>query len=386
MGITSPARAASGACAAVLGVLAAGAMAPAVAAGAASVPERALAAGLERLVAAPGGPPGAIAVVQRDGDVRAYAAGVARRGGPPPRPADRMRLASASKALTGAVALALVRRGRLALDDTIGLRLPGLPRAWHDVTLAQLMRHTSGVPDYIANPGAQRAVGESLTRAPAPRALLRFVEDRPLDFAPGSRYRYSNSDNIIVGLMVEAATGARFEVALAREVARPLGLRATGLPRGTALGAPALRGYAPDPPGAPADLTRALAAGWAWTSGGIISTPAELNRFIRAYVAGALTDPPARASQRLTVPGSSEPPGPGTIRAGLSLFRYATRCGVVWGHTGNTLGYTQFAAASPDGRRSAVVSVNAQITPRTDPRLFQRLRAAYAWAACAALR
>ena len=85
------------------------------------------------------------------------------------------------------------------------------------------------------------------------------------------------------------------------------------------------------------------------------------------------------------VPGDSEPPGPGTNAAGLGIFRYSTRCGTVYGHTGNTAGYTQFIAASADGRRSVVVSVNAQITPKTDAALFTRLRALYVTGVCAAL-
>lgn len=368
---------------AMLGAVIACAGAASAPADAASATDRALNAQLRQLVALPGGPPGAIAVVQRGRTITVHRAGVTRPGGRAPRARDRMRIASVSKTFTGATALALVREGRLRLDDTIGELVPDLPRTWHAVTLAQLMRHTSGVPDFIANDAAQAALRGSLGRAPAPRALLRFVEDRPLNFPPGSRYRYSNSDNVIIGLAVERVTGMSFTSVLAGRVLRPLGLRDTSLPRGTGLAAPSLRGFAPDPPGPPTDVTNVLAAGWAWAAGGVVSSPADVNRFIRSYVSA---QPAAlRGTQRMTVAGSSEPTGPGINRAGLSLYRYTTRCGVVWGHTGNTLGYTQFAAASPDGTRSAVVSVSAQISPRTDPVLFPRLRAINARAVCAAL-
>jgi len=348
--------------------------------------DRALDRALDAIVAAPGGPPGAIAVVQRGSAVRVHTAGVARVGRDrPPRAGDSMRVASVSKAFTGATALALVRRGLLSLDATIGEVLPDLPAAWHAVTLRQLMNHTSGVPDFIANDAAQDAVRAAPTSPPGPRELLQFVEDRPLGFAPGSRYRYSNSDNIIVGLMVAAAAGTTFEAQFRTQVLTPLRLRGTSLPAGTRLRPPALRGYAPDPPGAPVDATAMLAAGWAWTAGGIVSTPADMNAFIRAYVSGRLSGPAVRAQQRRTRAGSSEPKGPGVNRTGLSVFRYATRCGVVWGHTGNTLGYTQFAVASPDGRRSATLSVSSQINASGDRALFTRWRAAEARAACAAL-
>ena len=83
-------------------------------------------------------------------------------------------------------------------------------------------------------------------------------------------------------------------------------------------------------------------------------------------------------------PGDSDPPGPGRNSVGLGIFRYPTRCGTVYGHTGNTSGYTQFAAATRDGSRSVVVSVNSQITPATNPDRFPELRRIYTLAVCAA--
>ncbi|HEY5164904.1 MAG TPA: peptidase S12, partial [Acidimicrobiia bacterium] len=85
------------------------------------------------------------------------------------------------------------------------------------------------------------------------------------------------------------------------------------------------------------------------------------------------------------VAGNSEPPGPGVNAAGLGIFRYQTSCGTVYGHTGNTAGYTQFIAATRDGSRSATVSVNAQVNPRTDAKLFPTLRRVFSTAVCAAL-
>jgi len=67
------------------------------------------------------------------------------------------------------------------------------------------------------------------------------------------------------------------------------------------------------------------------------------------------------------------------------VFRYQTPCGTVYGHTGNTSGYTQFIAASRNGSRSTSVSINAQITPKTNPQLFEEVRALFGLAVCAAL-
>jgi D-alanyl-D-alanine carboxypeptidase len=212
------------------------------------------------------------------------------------------------------------------------------------------------------------------------------VEDEELLFDPGSEYHYSNSDNIVVALMAEAATGMSYEALLRERVYKPLGLRKTSLPRGPNLRKPFIHGYdTSEHP--PEDVSELLAAGWAWASGGIVSTPADLNTFIRGYVGGKLFDERTQAKQRRVVEGgSSEPPGPGKNSAGLGIFRYETRCGTVWGHTGNTLGYTQFMAASPNGRRSVTVSINSQLAPPVgDSEAFKALRRAEGLAVCAAL-
>jgi D-alanyl-D-alanine carboxypeptidase len=127
----------------------------------------------------------------------------------------------------------------------------------------------------------------------------------------------------------------------------------------------------------------------AWASGGIQSTAADLNRFIRGYVGRSLFNRDTQDLQLHFVKGHSEPPGPGVNSAGLGIFRYKTKCGVVYGHTGNLPGYTQFTAATLDGRRSVTVSVNARIVPEAKSAAvragFQTLRQVDSLAVCAAL-
>jgi D-alanyl-D-alanine carboxypeptidase len=361
---------------------------------AAKSPDAALDRALKELVAMEGGPPGVIAVVQRGQHREVHTFGVAKlKNNRPMRVDDRMRIASAAKAFSGAVALSLVSKGALSLNDTIGELLSDLPKpppdAWAEVTLGQLLNHTSGLPDFSEDEGFLDALRASPAQAPQPEKLLTYVYDHdpPLLFDPGSKYRYSNSDNIAVALMVEAATGRTYEGQLQEQVYGPLGLRKTTLPAGPNLREPYIHGYdlSEDPP---EDGSELLAARWAWASGGIVSTPAELNTFVRAYVRGDLFDLQTRSKQRMVFEGGgSEPPGPGKNSAGLGVFSYQTRCGTVWGHTGNTPGgYTQFMAASPSGSRSATVSINAQITQKLgDPDAFNALRRAERLAVCAAL-
>jgi D-alanyl-D-alanine carboxypeptidase len=377
---------------AAAGTLAAGCSnAPSSATGAAAVasPAGTAAAALDqalgRLVRQSGGPPGITAIVQQGSQKVLHRAGLANLATKAPMQAtDSMRVASVAKAFSGAVALSLAADGTLSLGDTIGKWLPDLPKAWSKVTLRQLLNHVSGIPDFSTTEAFRTALIKSLLTAPAPRVLISYA--RPvLNFTPGSKYEYSNSDNIIVALMAQSAAGQSYETLLSKRVFGPLGLRHTSLPRGAGLPAPFIHGYSVDPPKSPEDVSQEIAAGWSWASGGVVSTPDDLNTFIRGYARGATTSPAIHQAQFAFRAGSSEPPGPGTNSAGLAIFRYQGPSGVVYGHTGNTPGYTQFAAASADGTRSAVVSVNAQITPKMHPQRFAELRQVYGLAVAAAL-
>ncbi|CCH86691.1 Serine-type D-Ala-D-Ala carboxypeptidase [Modestobacter italicus] len=340
---------------------------------------------LTDLVQQPGGPPGAIVTLGRAGHLDVLTAGAADLAtGRPPAAGDAMRVASVAKAFNAATALSLVSRGDLSLDETVGGRRPDLPHEWWPVTLRQLLGHTSGIPDFSRGDAFVAALLGSLLDPPPPRRLLSYVDEPALLFPPGTEYRYSNSDNVVAGLMIEAATGRSYADVLESQVLRPAGLTATSLPVGADLPAPYVHGYdVSEQP--PEDVSAAIAAGWAWASGGVVSTPADLARFIGEDVRGAFTDRRTRHEQFDFRPGSSEPPGPGRNSAGLGLFRYETRCGTVYGHTGNTAGYTQFAAATGDGRRTVTVSVNGQITPSGAPELFEQVRAVYEMATCAAV-
>ena len=347
---------------------------------------------LAELVAMPGGVPGVIAVVQVGSERTVHTAGyadVARKI--KPTIDDHLRIASVAKAFSGATALALVQAGQLSLDDTIGKRLPQQPKAWAKVTLRQLLSHTSGVPDFLKSKKFVDAYVAAPDKPPAPAGLVAFVADQPLSFPAGTRYVYSNTDNILVGLMVQAATGQSYTAALSAKVLTPLGLTNTSLPTTLALGSPTFRGYEWDPPAPLADVTAGLEPSWAWASGGLVSTPADLNTFIRAYVGGKLFGSKVRAAQQsLFIPGGeSGPPGPGLNSASLALFRYDTTCGTVYGHTGNTVGYTQFIAASPDGSRSVTVSINLQRTDTSedqDKLVFQALQRAELAGVCMAMQ
>ncbi|MFE4666966.1 serine hydrolase domain-containing protein [Streptomyces sp. NPDC056716] len=343
---------------------------------------------LEAFVRAPGGPPGAIVVLQRGPHTRVVRAGVADLvTGRPPGPDDHMRIASVAKAFSGAVALSLVDRQDLSLDDALKKRLPQLPRHWGSVTLRQLLQHTSGLPDFTESPEFLKLLAADPHHRFDSRKLLDFVADKKLRFRPGARYHYSNSDNIAVALMAEAVTGTTYEKLLSELVYRPLGLRSTSLPSGYRLPEPALHGYDLTDPASPEDVSELFGASGVWASGGIVSTPADVTRFIRGYASGALYGgKEVLAAQRNWIAGASEPPGPGADKAGLAIFRYTTRCGEVLGHTGNIPGYTQLIAATPDGERSLTFTVTSQVNQSLAPERLRELRTLQEDFVCALLK
>jgi D-alanyl-D-alanine carboxypeptidase len=340
--------------------------------------------GLDRLVATAGGPPGAVATLYRDGRltvVRAGRADVERARAP--RATDHMRIASVAKAFSGAVALQLVQQGRLGLDDTIGQHRSDLPRAWAAVTVRQLLNHTSGVPDYTRSAGFVRQFRTDPRGVVSPQKILSWVRRDPLAFRPGSRYEYSNTDNIVVGLIAETVTGERYGSLLQEIVFGPADLRETSFPTAPALPRPFIHGYVVAPGEPPQDVSTFLSPSGAWASGAIVSTPANLNAFIRAYLGLRFYDAAQQREQlRFVRGGKSSPPGPGHNAAGLAVFRYRTRCGTVYGHTGNFPGYVQFAAATADGRRALTTSLSI---PAPSGRLLAQLRELQATAVCTLL-
>ena len=342
---------------------------------------------LHKLVKLGDGPPGASALVQRKGKVYFLRAGVANvETGRPIHRNDYLRTASNGKAFSGAVALQLVDDGSLSLDSTIAEVLPDQPAAWGAVTLRELLQHTSGVPSFPSSEAWQEFVRMNPEASVTPQFTLSFVANEPLAFTPGSKYEYSNSDNLLIGLMAEAVTGRPYGELLQELVYSPLKLKQTSLPSEVKLPRPFVHGYDIAPPAPPDDISELLNPSLFWAAGGMVSTQTELNRFIRAYASGRLIEKRTKLQQRSFIPGhGGEPPGPGLNSAGLALYKYETSCGTVLGHAGNFPGYTPFIAATPNGRRSTVVFANEQLAENAKPEVFKQLRKAFRLATCAAL-
>ncbi len=300
---------------------------------------------------------------------------------------ERWRIAGVSQAFTGAVVLRLVGQGVLGLDDTVEQRVPGLLPNGGAVTVRQLLGHTSGLVDFRSTPGWQSATALDPKATLTPLQLVGFMAALPLAFAPGTAYGYSETNGIVLGLMVEAVTGTSFTDALAAQVTTPLALERTFLPAEVFLPRPRTRGY--DFPvrgaGNPRDVTRLVSPTAYGASAGMVSTSLEIGHFLRARMAGRLFDDAlVETSIAGQQPGQSVPKGPGRNAAGLGIFSYEIpECGTLYGYTGEIVGYRVFAGATRSGRRSVVSLVNVS---NLDEEQETRLAELWRIAACRALQ
>ncbi|MGI5233704.1 serine hydrolase domain-containing protein [Actinoallomurus sp. CA-142502] len=310
-----------------------------------------------RVVAA--GVPGVNIETRDERGVQSVVAGVGNlRTSEPPRPSGPFRIGSVTKSFTATLVLGLVAEGRIDLDAPIDRYLPGVLPYSEPITVRQLLQHRSGLFDYgsvlWANP---ELVARSRYRDYAPADLVRIATRKPLQFTPGSRFLYSNTDYVMLGMLVEKVTGDGYAHELSRRVLAPAGLRHTYLAgHDLRLRQPSARGYeAVRSSTRLTDLT-AYNMSVAWASGDIVSTTHDLNLFYSALLGGRLVPPTLlRQMQR------SEPAFPG-FEYGLGLG-HTEMCGrQVWGHVGGVPGYGTYSFTSPQSARQITISVNRSLT------------------------
>lgn len=335
----------------------AGARPAPAAAGAPARPDQ-LRDALDRIVAT--GASAALAEVRGPAGTWRAASGTAALGGGRPAAAHgRFRIASITKTFVATVVLQLAAEERLRLDEPIGRWLPG----GGSITARHLLRHTSGVYDVAEKlrqlfPTNEDLIRERL-RAFTARELVAMAAAEPPLFAPGTGWSYSNTNYLLLGLVIERVTGRPYAAEVSRRVLRPLRLAQTELP-GTdpRLRGPHAHGYLPvlrDGAVAQVDVTE-WNPSWAGASGEIISTTEEVNRFYRALLGGRLL-PPAQLEQML-----AHPAGPDEY--GLGIRRVTLPSGTtLWGHTGGFPGYETWAYSTEDGGRQLTLSVNPLRTP-----------------------
>ena len=177
-----------------------------------------------QVLEATGVPSASVAVVQHGKLVYTHAYGFARLGSDsapavPATPEMRYSIGSISKQFTAAAILLLQEQGKLSLDDPVGKYIPGLTRG-NDVTIRQVLSHTSGYQDYWP----EDYVMTPLLQPTTAQQILDTWAKKPLDFDPGTEWQYSNTNFVIAGCIVEVVSGEPLFQFLTEHIFRPLGM------------------------------------------------------------------------------------------------------------------------------------------------------------------
>lgn len=267
-------------------------------------------------------------------------------------PETVFRIGSVSKQFTAALVLRLAERGLIDLDALAGEYWSDCPPAWSEITVRHLLGHTSGIPnvtdreDYL----------ELCLRPLRPSQSLMLIVDLPLEFAPGTRWSYSNSGYLLLASIAETVGEKSFEALLEEQVFAPLGLARTGSEVRTGPVAAMARPYAQTAagaivPGPPIDMN--FPAG----GGGLHSTVDDLARWLRALGARELL---AAASWDAMLTE-----GPGNY--GLGVMVGAVAGEPIVHHGGSINGFESWVALFPE--RDLQVVVLSNLASESDPRL-----------------
>lgn len=307
--------------------------------------------------------PGALAQVRRSDGTADMAIGVGdAKSGEAPRPDARFRAGSITKTFVATAVLQLAAEHRLRLDDTVEHRLPGLVDGngndGRRITLRMLLDHTSGLFDYTNDKGLQQAFERDPSRRVPPRELVRAaVSHRPY-FQPGQGWNYSDTDYVLLGMVISRVTGRSYTDEITRRIIRPLGLRSTYFPGGSSsITPPYLHGYTMSGSGAMQDATAATTGVFSPGSGDLISTVGDLNRFLSALLAGRLLPRPMLHRMLTPVPRSRA--GSDIDKYGLGIMITRLPCGVtVYGHGGTLDGYLSGVAGRSGGTHTVAWVIN----------------------------
>ncbi len=299
--------------------------------------------------------PGAIIGVWGPGGHYVRAAGVADKATGAPMNTDFFsRIGSVTKTFTVTGVLQLADQGKLGLDDPIGNYLDGVPQG-DKITLRQLAQMRSGLENYANSTAFQHALVANPYRNFTPQELLGYAFAEPMPFPPGQGYEYSNTNTVLLGLVVEKLSGQTLPNYIKDHILTPLGMNHTNFPTTNAFPAPHAQGYTE----ATANGTEATATdwnpAWGWAAGAMISTLDDMHIWAPALATGALLSPAMQAQRLQTLSMPGQPPGQ---TYGLGIFNLGG-----WiGHNGSVPGYQAVSVYLPEKQTTLVILTNTDIS------------------------
>ncbi|PEM86157.1 alkaline D-peptidase [Bacillus wiedmannii] len=262
------------------------------------------------------------------------------------------RIGSTTKTFVATVVLQLAGEKKLSLDDTVEKWLPGLIKGkgydGSKITIRQLLNHTSGIADYLTPD-----LKEKLIENPSENYTAEQLISRALQLEPVKGWSYSNTNMVIIGLLIQKVTGESYAEQIQKRIIDPLSLKETVLP-GSSMDIPKknARGYL-NTGDKLVDITL-FNPSFANASGEMISTGEDMTTFFRALLGGKLLTP--EMQKEMVTHTVDTPLG----KYGLGIHATKLPDGTeVWGHGGGIPGFTNFAGGTKDGQH--VISININV-------------------------
>ncbi|MER6911804.1 serine hydrolase domain-containing protein [Streptomyces sp. NPDC000594] len=262
-----------------------------------------------------------------------------------------MRIGSETKTFTVTALLELVDQGKIGLDDTIGRYVDDVPNG-DEITLRQLAGMRSGLFNYSEDEDFFKALTSDPERPFTPDELLNYSFRHPVQFAPGADFEYSNTNLILLGLVVEEVSGMPLDRYIEENVLDPAGLDRTLFPTGAEFPRPHAQGYTDQTASGKVENATDWNPSWGWAAGAMISDLEDLREWARVVATGTLLTPETQAERLRT-----EPTGVAGAGYGLGIF---TLHGWV-GHNGSLPGYESLTVYLPEERATLVVLLNTDI-------------------------
>jgi D-alanyl-D-alanine carboxypeptidase len=291
--------------------------------------------------------------------------------GIPMKPSDLMLQGSVGKTYVAAVALQLVQEKRLRLDDKIGRYLDGekwfgrLPNA-RDITVRMLMNHTSGLVRYEFKEQFTKDLTANPDKRWRPEELVAYILDTAPPFAAGQGWEYSDTNYIVLGMIIERVTKSSYYEQATQRVLRPLKLTSTR-PSDSRVITGLIQGYAgTDNPfgGTDAMIVNgrfAINPQFEWCGGGLASTTEDLARWAKALYEGRAFNPSLLNEMLDGVPAKLGPES----KYGLGVIIRPTMLGVSYGHSGFFPGYITEMMYFPEHKFAVAVQVNTSVPRAT---------------------
>jgi CubicO group peptidase (beta-lactamase class C family) len=257
----------------------------------------------------------------------------------PNTPSAKFRLGSITKQFTAAAILLLAERGKLALEDPVKKHWSNAPASWDAVTIFHLLTHSSGIPN-VTN---DAEFSQWKMHPSTPEQTLAHVRDKPLDFAPGERMSYSNSNYVLLGLLVDRLSGQSYADFVRDNIFKPLGMNDSGYDVSAAILARRASGYRPGFANAPyTDMTVPHGAG------GLYSTTEDLLRWTNGLFGGRLLS--AASLEKMTTPFK------GDYAFGVGVNTAGGRKSI--SHAGGIEGFNTQLTYYPDSKITVAVLAN----------------------------